>query len=104
MFFEQYLSAGLVESLMKVAEERAEHPAIRGIKTLGTSIAGMGLGAGAGLGLAYGAERLGLNVPAKYVVPAAGVLGMGTALAEAAMREKQMEEMKDALKRRYKNS
>lgn len=98
---EEYLSAEEVEALMKIAyEERPEHPVTRGLKTLGTSVGGMVLGAGAGLGAAYGAEKLlGKKMPMRYVVPAAAVLGMGAGLAETAMREKQMQEMRDAIKK-----
>jgi len=96
----QYLSKEAVRSLMKRAEDRSDHPIMRGVKTIGTSLGGMALGAGAGLGAAYGAERLfGQKLPMKYLVPAAGVLGMGAGLAEAAMREKQMQEMRDAIQK-----
>lgn len=101
---DQYLSPETVEALVKVAtQERADHPAVRGLKTMGLSLGGMALGAGAGLGIGYGAEKLlGKKLPGKYLkytVPAAGILGMGAGLAEAAMREKQMQEMRDAIKK-----
>jgi hypothetical protein len=98
---DQYLLPEVVEALMKVATDknRPEHPIIRGVKTLGLSAAGMALGAGAGMGLGYGAEKLlGKKIPMKYLVPATAVLGAGATWAEEAMRQKQMEEMKDAIK------
>lgn len=102
------LYTAAASALVKMAQEEEESRAWRGVKrglgTIGTSAVGMGLGAGAGLGLAHIANSMGLKVPKKYVVPAAGIIGMGTAVAQEAMQQRQTEEMKDALKRRNKNS
>lgn len=108
----EWAEAGIVAGNLfyKTAEKDPEpvekkNPWLTGAKALGIGTAGFALGSGAAYGTAALAEKLykdryGTSIPKKYLVPAAGFLAGGTALAGAMYRNRQLKEVQDAMESR----